>query len=162
MSSNKKKSPKRAKQIGLIEVKNREPMIFHFSEQTYAKWNLKEKTAGFLRPNIEGLVVNGKNAEEDLLERPFGAIIAQDVLVVFEIAGEGMVLHQLVLHLLPQPPARPLLPGPDRGWLEALRQRHSGSPGTKGESRRPSLLKPRHRDEGGDAPKAEPWGPWSI
>lgn len=59
--------------------------------------------------------MNSKNAEEDLLERPFGAIIAQDVLVVLEIAGEGMVLHQLVLHLLPQPPARPLLPGPDRG-----------------------------------------------
>lgn len=42
-------------------------------EKIRSLWN--ESSGKVLRPDIERLVVDGKNAEEDLLQRPLGAVI---------------------------------------------------------------------------------------
>ena len=44
-----------------------------------------------------------EDAEKNLLQRPLGAIIAQDVLIVLEKTRERVVLDELILDLLPQP-----------------------------------------------------------
>lgn len=54
-----------------------------------------------LRPDIQGLVVDGEDAEEDVFEGPFGTVVAQDVLVVSEVSRQSVVLHELVLDFLP-------------------------------------------------------------
>ena len=56
-----------------------------------------------LRPNVESFVVDGECAQQNLPDGPFGSIVTENVLVVSQITGQGVVLHQLVLHLLPQP-----------------------------------------------------------
>lgn len=72
--------------------------------------HLYKKAEGTLRPDIERLIVNGENTKENLLQWPFGAVMPEYVLVVFEITRQRMVLHQLILHLIPQPPTLSLLP----------------------------------------------------
>jgi len=47
--------------------------------------------------------VDGEDAEKNLLQRPLGAIVAQDVLIVLEKTRERVVLDELILDLLPQP-----------------------------------------------------------
>jgi len=60
-----------------------------------------------LRPNVESFVVYGEHTEQNLLDGPFRSIVTENVLVVSQVTGQRMVLHQLVLHLLPQPPPFP-------------------------------------------------------
>lgn len=66
-------------------------MAHHSSQaqKTTGKNSLKIEKGGFwiqiLRPNIEGLVVKGENAQQDLLHRPFGSIMTDYELIVPQI-----------------------------------------------------------------------------
>lgn len=57
-----------------------------------------------LRPNVESFVVDGEHTQQNLLHGPFRSIVTKNVLVISQVTGQRVVLHQLVLHLLPQPP----------------------------------------------------------
>ena len=56
----------------------------------------------YLRPDVQGLVVDSEDAEEDLFDGPLGTVVAEDVLVVSEVSRQCVILHELVLHLLPE------------------------------------------------------------
>jgi len=60
-----------------------------------------------LRPNVESFIVDGEHTQQNLLDGPFRSIVTENVLVVSQVTGQRVVLHQLVLHLLPQPPPLP-------------------------------------------------------
>ena len=52
------------------------------------------KTGGKgLRPDVEGLVVDGEDAEDGLLHRPLAPIVAMDELVVLEPFGQLLIAH---------------------------------------------------------------------
>ena len=53
-----------------------------------------------LRPNVEGLVVDGEDAEDGLLHRPLAPVVAMDELVVLEPVGKCLVPDELTLALL--------------------------------------------------------------
>ena len=53
-----------------------------------------------LRPNIEGLVVDGEDAEDGLLHRPLAPVVAMDELVVLEPLRQCFVPDELTLALL--------------------------------------------------------------
>lgn len=53
-----------------------------------------------LRPNIEGLVVDGEDAEDGLLHRPLAAVIAMNELVVLEPLRQCFIPDELTLALL--------------------------------------------------------------
>lgn len=42
-------------------------------------------SVNYLRPDIKGLIMNGENAAEDLLQWPFGSLVTKNVLVVLHI-----------------------------------------------------------------------------
>uniref|UniRef100_A0A0A9I3J9 Uncharacterized protein n=1 Tax=Arundo donax TaxID=35708 RepID=A0A0A9I3J9_ARUDO len=50
-----------------------------------------------MRPNVEGLVVDGEDAEDGLLHRPLAPVIAMDELVVLEPVGQLVVPDELAL-----------------------------------------------------------------
>ena len=49
-------------------------------------WTLNKDTSRnmiqHLRPNIQSLIMNGKDAEKNLFDRPFGSVMTNDVLIV--------------------------------------------------------------------------------
>ena len=53
-----------------------------------------------LRPNVEGLVVDGEDAEDGLLHRPLAPVVAMDELVVLEPVRQYLVPDELTLALL--------------------------------------------------------------
>lgn len=53
-----------------------------------------------LRPNIEGLVVDGEDAEDGLLHRPLAPVVAMDELVVLEPLRQCFVPDELPFLLL--------------------------------------------------------------
>lgn len=66
------------------------PTISSQAQQTTGKNSLKIKEKGgfwiqILRPNIEGLVMKGEHAQQDLLHRPFGSIMTDYELIVPQI-----------------------------------------------------------------------------
>lgn len=52
-----------------------------------------------LRPNVEGLVVDGEDAEDGLLHRPLAPVVAVDELVVLEPLRQRLVPDELALLL---------------------------------------------------------------
>ena len=86
----------------------------------------------YVRPDVEGLVVDGEGGEQHLRERPLAAVVPQDVLVVPQVPRQRPVLHQPVPLLLPLPPL-PVLP---RGRLRLPQpSRPSIAKGREDESR---------------------------
>ena len=51
----------------------------------------------YLRPNVEGLVVNGEDAEDGLLHGPFRSVVTQDELIVLQEIRQAIVVHQLMM-----------------------------------------------------------------
>ncbi|RWW70601.1 hypothetical protein BHE74_00021703 [Ensete ventricosum] len=48
----------------------------------------------YLRPHVERLVVPGEGAEEGVADRPLGAVVVQDELVVLEVIRQLVVPHE--------------------------------------------------------------------
>jgi len=62
----------------------------------------KKALIQYLRPDVQGLVVDSEDAEEDLFDGPFGTVVTEDVLVVSEVSRQCVILHELILHFLPE------------------------------------------------------------
>jgi hypothetical protein len=55
-----------------------------------------EGFAGYVRPDVERLVVDGEGGAQHLRERPLAAVVPKDVLVVPEVPRQRAVLNQSV------------------------------------------------------------------
>lgn len=70
--------------------------FINWKRSTSRNW----KTKTHLRPDVEGFVVPGKDAEDYILQRPLAAVIVQYVLVVLHILWKVLELHQHLLLLI--------------------------------------------------------------
>jgi len=50
-----------------------------------------------LRPDVEGLIVDGEYTEDSLFQGPFCSIVVQNELVVLEITRERLVVYKLTV-----------------------------------------------------------------
>lgn len=82
--------------------------------------------SAYSRPDVDGLVVPGEEAEDGIEDGPLGAVVVEDELVLLHVVRQLVVAHQLVLlalpafspSLLPLPP--PLAPSSLRGRSRRL------------------------------------------
>lgn len=63
-------------------------------------WAYCNRLSRDLRPDVEGLIVDGEDAEDGLLHRPLAPVVAVDELIVLEPLRQRLVADQLALALL--------------------------------------------------------------